>query len=96
MTLPHCVAIGGGTGLPVVLKGLRKALGLDTVPASDGRVGDALTAIVTVTDDSGSSGRLRNQLGILPPGDVRNCLAALAPDDSPFVDLLQHRFARRQ
>ena len=59
----------------------------------EGQVSDLLTAIVTVTDDGGSSGRLRHQLGIVPPGDVRNCLAALCPDDSPFVNLLQYRFA---
>ena len=59
------VAFGGGTGLPVLLRGLRD------------RVGD-LTAVVTVTDDGGSSGRLRQELGIAPPGDVRNCLVALA------------------
>jgi uncharacterized cofD-like protein len=59
------VAFGGGTGLPVLLRGLRD------------RVGD-LTAVVTVADDGGSSGRLRQELGIAPPGDVRNCLVALA------------------
>jgi uncharacterized cofD-like protein len=90
---PRYVAIGGGTGLPVVLRGLRKALFDGAALSDDGRASDILTAIVTVTDDGGSSGRLRHQLGILPPGDVRNCLAALAPDDSPFAELLQHRFA---
>jgi len=76
----------------VVLEGLRRALCLDaSVP--EWQASDVLTAIVTVTDDGGSSGRLRHELGILPPGDVRNCLAALAPDDSPFTALLQHRFA---
>jgi uncharacterized cofD-like protein len=59
------VAFGGGTGLPVLLRGLRN------------RVGD-LTAVVTVADDGGSSGRLRQELGVAPPGDVRNCLIALA------------------
>jgi uncharacterized cofD-like protein len=59
------VAFGGGTGLPVLLEGLRD------------RVGD-LTAVVTVADDGGSSGRLRQELGVAPPGDVRNCLVALA------------------
>jgi uncharacterized cofD-like protein len=90
---PRCVAIGGGTGLPVVLRGLRQALGLDAASVGEGQASDALTAIVTVTDDGGSSGRLREQLGILPPGDVRNCMVALAPDNSPFAELLQHRFA---
>jgi uncharacterized cofD-like protein len=88
---PRCVAIGGGTGLPAVLKGLRTALSLDATSIEEAR--ECLTAIVTVTDDGGSSGRLRRQLGILPPGDVRNCLAALAPDDSPFTAMLQHRFS---
>jgi uncharacterized cofD-like protein len=60
------VAFGGGTGLPVLLRGLRD-LG-----------GDATTAVVTVADDGGSSGRLRRELGVAPPGDVRNCLVALA------------------
>ena len=60
------VAFGGGTGLPVLLRGLR------------GPVGDGITAVVTVADDGGSSGRLRQELGVAPPGDVRNCLVALA------------------
>jgi uncharacterized cofD-like protein len=60
------VAFGGGTGLPVLLRGLREV------------VGDGITAVVTVTDDGGSSGRLRQELGVAPPGDVRNCLVALA------------------
>lgn len=73
------VAFGGGTGLPVLLAGLRDD------PAS------AVTAIVTVGDDGGSSGRLRRELGIAPPGDVRNCLAALA-GDRRLADVLDHRF----
>jgi uncharacterized cofD-like protein len=60
------VAFGGGTGLPVLLRGLRD------------RVGSGITAVVTVTDDGGSSGRLRQELGVAPPGGVRNCLVALA------------------
>lgn len=94
--MPHsrrlrCVALGGGTGLPAVLVGLRTALGLGSASGEEAR--ECLTGIVTVTDDGGSSGRLRRQMGILPPGDVRNCLAALAPDDSPLTPLLQHRFS---
>jgi uncharacterized cofD-like protein len=81
------VAIGGGTGLPSVLEGL---CGLST--DREGGGSDAVTAIVTMTDDGGSSGRLRKQFGVSPPGDVRNCLAAAAHMDSPFRDLLQHRF----
>lgn len=88
---PRVVAVGGGTGLPNVLKGLRTQLCLER-PGGDAQPRECLTAIVTVTDDGGSSGRLRRELGVLPPGDVRNCLAALAPDDSPLMALLQHRF----
>jgi uncharacterized cofD-like protein len=104
---PHCafprlVAIGGGTGLPAVLEGLAEALWPEAPPdPRDQRVTwraapglrDQLTAIVTVTDDGGSSGVLRRAFGMLPPGDVRNCLAALADRSSPLGDLLQHRFA---
>jgi uncharacterized cofD-like protein len=82
---PRIVAMGGGTGLPAVLEGLSSAVG-----AADDL--DAVTAVVTVTDDGGSSGRLRRQFGVLPPGDVRNCLVALAERNSPFASLLQHRF----
>lgn len=75
------VAIGGGTGLPQVLRCLVD-LGLET------------TAIVTMADDGGSSGVLRQQMGILPPGDVRNCLVALAGDeDSVLANVFQYRFA---
>jgi uncharacterized cofD-like protein len=77
------VAIGGGTGLPVVLGGLKRYLGT--------RVGD-LTAVVTVTDDGGSSGRLREELRILPPGDIRNCLVSLAEVEPLMAELFQFRF----
>ena len=80
------VALGGGTGLPAVLRSLRLMFG-GTVPE------EAITAIVAVTDDGGSSGRLRSELRIPPPGDVRNCVAALADDGSPLARLLQHRFS---
>ena len=67
--------------------------GLAGMAADFGEIGeDSLTGVVTVTDDGGSSGRLRKQFGVLPPGDVRNCLVALAHRDSPFKPLLQHRF----
>ncbi len=85
---PHLriVALGGGTGLPAVLEGLAD------VAAEKGETRhDRLTGIVTVTDDGGSSGRLRKQLGIQPPGDARNCLAALTGPDSSLKALLQHR-----
>jgi uncharacterized cofD-like protein len=74
------VAIGGGTGLSTLLRGLKRAT-------------SNLTAIVTVTDDGGSSGRLQKELGILPPGDIRNCLVALADDEALVTDLFQYRFS---
>ena len=76
---PKVVAIGGGTGLSVLLRGLKEYTG-------------NLTAIVTVADDGGSSGRLRRELGILPPGDVRNCIAALADAEPLMTRLFQYRF----
>jgi len=75
----HIVAIGGGTGLSTILRGLKEYTA-------------NLTAIVTVTDDGGSSGRLRTELGVLPPGDIRNCLVALADSESMMTDLFQYRF----
>jgi uncharacterized cofD-like protein len=81
------VALGGGTGLPAVLDGL-----CAQVDEAAGAPSDSVTAVVTVTDDGGSSGRLRRDLGVLPPGDARNCLAAVINPDSPFRRLLQHRF----
>ncbi len=78
---PRIVAIGGGTGLPVVLRGLKQYT-------------SNLTAVVTVADDGGSSGRLRGELGILPPGDIRNCLVALADTEQLMASLFQHRFSR--
>ncbi len=76
---PHIAALGGGTGLSSLLRGLKER-SLD------------ITAIVTVADDGGSSGRLRRELGVLPPGDIRNCLVALAEDESLMGRLFQHRF----
>ncbi len=73
------VAIGGGTGLSTMLRGLKEYT-------------SKLTAVVTVTDDGGSSGRLRQELGVLPPGDIRNCLVALADSESMMTDLFQYRF----
>lgn len=76
---PKIVAIGGGTGLSTMLKGIKK-------------ITNNLTAIVTVGDDGGSSGRLREEMGILPPGDIRNCIAALADDEDLVTKLFQYRF----
>ncbi len=77
---PKIVAIGGGTGLSALLRGLKEYTG-------------NLTAVVTVADDGGSSGRLRRELGILPPGDVRNCIAALADAEPLMTRLFQYRFS---
>ncbi|WP_394139757.1 gluconeogenesis factor YvcK family protein [Cytobacillus oceanisediminis] len=77
---PKIVIIGGGTGLPVLLRGLKKH------PVD-------ITAIVTVADDGGSSGRLRNDLHIPPPGDIRNVLAALSDVEPLIEEMFQHRFA---
>jgi uncharacterized cofD-like protein len=77
---PRIVIIGGGTGLPVLLRGLKKH------PVD-------ITAIVTVADDGGSSGRLRNDLCIPPPGDIRNVLAALSDVEPLIEEMFQHRFA---
>jgi uncharacterized cofD-like protein len=76
---PHIVAIGGGTGLSTLLRGLK----LHT---------SNLTAVVAVADDGGSSGRLRDELGIAPVGDIRNCIAALADAEPVMTRLLQYRF----
>ena len=73
------VAIGGGTGLSMLLRGIKKYT-------------NNVTAIVTVGDDGGSSGRLREEMGILPPGDIRNCIAALADDEDMITELFQYRF----
>ena len=77
---PRIVAIGGGHGLSALLRGLKEFT-------------HNLTAIVTVADDGGSSGRLRDSTGILPPGDIRNCLAALSNDEALITQLFQYRFA---
>ncbi len=79
---PHIVAIGGGTGLAALLRGLREHTA-------------NITAIVTVADDGGSSGRLRRELGMLPPGDIRSNMAALARDEELMTRLLQYRFSGR-
>lgn len=82
------VAIGGGTGLSTLLGGLKPFLD----PRSADGPAVALTAIVTVTDDGKSSGRLRSEFGVIPPGDLRNCLVALADKDSLITQLFRHRF----
>lgn len=76
---PKVVVIGGGTGLSTLLRGLK-------------RYTNNITAIVTVGDDGGSSGRLRQELGVLPPGDIRNCITALADEDKIVTELFRYRF----
>jgi uncharacterized cofD-like protein len=78
---PRIVAIGGGTGLSVLLRGLKELT-------------SNITAVVTVADDGGSSGRLRDELGMPPMGDIRNCIAALADSESQMAELLQYRFPK--
>ncbi len=77
---PKVVAIGGGSGLPTLLRGLK-------------HYSSNITAVVTVADDGGSSGRLRNELGIPPPGDIRNCLVALADSEAVMQQLMDFRFS---
>ncbi|HVI42741.1 MAG TPA: gluconeogenesis factor YvcK family protein [Anaerovoracaceae bacterium] len=76
---PQIVVIGGGTGLSVILRGIK-------------RITDNLTAIVTVADDGGGSGILREDLGMLPPGDIRSCLLAMADEEGLMQELLKYRF----
>jgi uncharacterized cofD-like protein len=89
------VAIGGGTGLSTLLKGLKRfALTPAELPATmpGTPVIRDLCAVVTVSDDGGSSGRLRKELNMLPPGDIRNCIVALSEDEALLSQLFQHRF----
>ena len=78
---PYIVAVGGGTGLSTLLRGIKSFT-------------RNITAVVAVTDEGGSSGRIRNEWGMLPPGDVRNCIAALAENDSELRKILDFRFDR--
>lgn len=80
------VAIGGGTGLSTLLRGLKRHA------APEAEIPVDITAIVTVTDDGGSSGRLRRDFDVLPPGDIRNCMVALSEDDGLLSRLFQYRF----
>ena len=91
------VAIGGGTGLSTLLKGLKRYVvppgGLPSLTPDKPLIAE-LAAIVTVTDDGGSSGRLRKEFNMLPPGDVRNCIVALSEDEALLSRLFQHRFEK--
>jgi uncharacterized cofD-like protein len=87
------VALGGGTGLSTLLRGLKEHVARRADgPANRERPISDLTAIVTVTDDGGSSGRLRRENRILPPGDIRNCMVALSQDETLLSRLFQYRF----
>jgi hypothetical protein len=79
---PKVTAIGGGTGMPNVLRGMKQYT-------------SNLSAVVTVADDGGSSGRLRKDYGILPPGDIRNCIVALADEETLLGKLFQYRFGKK-
>jgi uncharacterized cofD-like protein len=85
------VALGGGTGLSAVLRGLKQHVAEHGDIDSAAPIAD-LTAVVTVTDDGGSSGRLRREYRVLPPGDIRNCLVALSPAPNLLGNLFQYRF----
>ncbi len=92
------VAIGGGTGLSTLLKGLKCYVPTPgdpsfSVPCERPVIGE-LSAVVTVSDDGGSSGRLRKEFNMLPPGDVRNCIVALSEDEATLSRLFQHRFSK--
>ena len=95
------VSIGGGTGLATLLRGLKRYVKTAAELASPHQspnpeqplISD-LSAIVAVSDDGGSSGRLRQELGMLPPGDVRNCIVALSEDEKLMTQLFQHRFEK--
>ena len=76
---PRIVVIGGGTGMSTMLRGLKEYT-------------SNITAIVTMADDGGSSGKLRRDLGVLPPGDLRNCIVALADDEALLTQLFKYRF----
>ncbi len=81
------VVIGGGTGLSTLLHGLKGHVGAEVAAPGEG-----LTAVVTVTDNGGSSGRLREEFNMLPPGDIRNCMVALAEDEQLMTQLFRYRF----
>src|SRR5690242_9641332 len=89
------VAIGGGTGLSTLLKGLKRfvpsSMEAGATKSISPTIGE-LSAVVTVSDDGGSSGRLRKELNMLPPGDIRNCIVALSEDADLLSQLFRHRF----
>src|SRR6202051_1855073 len=88
------VAIGGGTGLSTLLKGLKRYVMTPALATAGQPTIRQLCGLVTVSDNGGSSGRLRNELNMLPPGDVRNCIVALSEDEALLSQLFQHRFEK--
>lgn len=88
------VALGGGTGLSMLLRGLKEHIARPN-DSSKLRPAIQVNAVVTVTDDGGSSGRLRREYSMLPPGDIRNCMVALSPDEDLLTKLFQYRFPGR-
>jgi len=86
------VAIGGGTGLSTLLRGLRRHVATPGASGPTAGLIADLAAVVTVTDDGGSSGRLRRDFNMLPPGDLRNCMVALSAEEDLLVKLFAHRF----
>src|SRR5271154_5130230 len=88
------VAIGGGTGLSTLLKGLKRYVTSAALAAPGQATIRELSGVVTVSDDGGSSGRLRKEFNMLPPGDVRNCIVALSEDEALLSRLFQHRFEK--
>jgi len=93
MTEPlRVVSIGGGHGLSALLEGLKKFTHPRQNRSGEEKTGIDITAIVTVTDDGGSSGRLRREFDVLPPGDIRNCMVALSEDGALLSRLFQYRF----
>lgn len=88
------VAIGGGTGLSTLLKGLKRYVMTPALAVPGQPTIRELCGVVTVSDDGGSSGRLRKEFNMLPPGDVRNCIVALSEDEALLSKLFQHRFGR--
>jgi 2-phospho-L-lactate transferase/gluconeogenesis factor (CofD/UPF0052 family) len=88
------VAIGGGTGLSTLLKGLKRYVTTPTLAGPGQPTIRELCGVVTVSDDGGSSGRLRKEFNMLAPGDVRNCIVALSEDEALLSRLFQHRFQK--
>ena len=86
------VAIGGGTGLSTLLRGFRRHVSVPGLPSAEPSIIANLAAVVTVTDDGGSSGRLRKDFNMLPPGDLRNCMVALCEEEDLLARLFAYRF----